>query len=151
MTAIEADGAPYRGPNIWVDYFAAMDEAKNFAQVALAWNELGLGLQVEVRGKDRAPGFELPHERVPDAGAHLRRDDGEEAGVDFVLGGVRSRDAFRLSDRTQALVVPGERVRSVCGDVAGDVGADLLEDRVCQLLDPGAPALGNELRRAGAL
>ena len=27
LTAIEAGGATYRGPNIWVDYFAAMDEA----------------------------------------------------------------------------------------------------------------------------
>ena len=33
MTAIEADGAPYRGPNIWVDYFAAMDEAWDEWQV----------------------------------------------------------------------------------------------------------------------
>ena len=36
-----------------IDNFAAMDEVKNFAQVALAWNELGLGFQVEVRGKDK--------------------------------------------------------------------------------------------------
>jgi hypothetical protein len=32
-----------------------MDEAANFADVCLAWNELGLGVQVEVRGKERLP------------------------------------------------------------------------------------------------
>src|SRR5438132_11076168 len=38
-----------------IDNFAAMDERRNFADVRLAWNELGLGLQVEVRGKDQLP------------------------------------------------------------------------------------------------
>jgi hypothetical protein len=38
-----------------IDNFAAMDERKNFADVRLAWNELGLGLQVEVTGKDALP------------------------------------------------------------------------------------------------
>ncbi|HWY86193.1 MAG TPA: hypothetical protein VNX28_05695 [Gemmataceae bacterium] len=38
-----------------IDNFAAMDEKVNFADVSLAWNELGLGLQVEVRGKDNLP------------------------------------------------------------------------------------------------
>jgi hypothetical protein len=38
-----------------IDNFAAMDEQRNFADVRLAWNELGLGVQVEVRGKDKAP------------------------------------------------------------------------------------------------
>src|SRR4051794_4917108 len=37
------------------DNFAAMDGQGNFADVRLAWNDLGLGLQVEVRGKERAP------------------------------------------------------------------------------------------------
>jgi hypothetical protein len=32
-----------------------MDDRKNFADVRLAWNERGLGLQVEVRGKDKPP------------------------------------------------------------------------------------------------
>ena len=36
-------------------------------------------------------------------GADQVRDDGEEAGVDFVLGGIGRRDAFRLGDRVQAL------------------------------------------------
>ena len=32
-----------------------MDDKKNFADVRLAWNELGLGVQVEVRGKQKPP------------------------------------------------------------------------------------------------
>ena len=38
-----------------IDNFAGMDQQANFADVRLAWNELGLGLQVEVRGKDEPP------------------------------------------------------------------------------------------------
>jgi hypothetical protein len=38
-----------------VDNSAAMDEQRNFADVRLAWNDLGIGLQVEVRGKDQQP------------------------------------------------------------------------------------------------
>ncbi len=38
-----------------LDNFAAMDDARNFADVRLAWNELGIGLQVEVRGKSEVP------------------------------------------------------------------------------------------------
>ncbi|HMF17471.1 MAG TPA: hypothetical protein VKE98_09710 [Gemmataceae bacterium] len=38
-----------------IDNFAAMDGEKNFAEVSLAWNELGLGLQVEVKGKEQLP------------------------------------------------------------------------------------------------
>jgi hypothetical protein len=38
-----------------IDNFAAMDEKTNFAEVALAWNEFGIGLQVEVKGKDQEP------------------------------------------------------------------------------------------------
>src|SRR5438874_7524931 len=36
-----------------IDNFAAMDGQRNFADVRLGWNELGLALQVEVRGKDQ--------------------------------------------------------------------------------------------------
>ena len=36
-----------------VDNLAAMDGEKNFADVRIAWNELGIGLQVEVRGKQQ--------------------------------------------------------------------------------------------------
>ena len=64
-----------------LDDFAAMDGRRNFADVRLAWNELGLGLQVEVRGKqnlavgnpdrprgsDGVTGF-YPHEIDNDSG-----------------------------------------------------------------------------------
>src|SRR4051812_20461895 len=36
-----------------VDNYAAMDGRRNFADVRLAWNEGGLALQAEVRGKER--------------------------------------------------------------------------------------------------
>ncbi len=36
-----------------VDNFAAIDGLTNFAEVSLAWNEFGIGLQVEVRGKQQ--------------------------------------------------------------------------------------------------
>jgi hypothetical protein len=38
-----------------LDNFAAMDGVRNFADVRLAWNELGLAVQVEVRGKEQLP------------------------------------------------------------------------------------------------
>jgi hypothetical protein len=36
-----------------IDNFAAMDGKRNFADLRLAWNDLGLAVQVEVRGKDQ--------------------------------------------------------------------------------------------------
>lgn len=38
-----------------IENYAALDEVKNFARVRLAWNAEGLGLAVDVRGKDKAP------------------------------------------------------------------------------------------------
>ncbi len=38
-----------------IDSFGGMDEARTFADVRLAWNELGLGFQATVRGKDQEP------------------------------------------------------------------------------------------------
>ncbi len=38
-----------------IDNFAGLDGAENFATVRMAWNELGIGFQVEVVGKDGAP------------------------------------------------------------------------------------------------
>ena len=38
-----------------IDNYAAMDQRRNFADFSLAWNELGLGVQVEVRGKENPP------------------------------------------------------------------------------------------------
>jgi hypothetical protein len=49
-----------------IDNFAAMDERENFADVRLAWNEFGLGLQVSVRGKDQLPQGDLSRPRHSD-------------------------------------------------------------------------------------
>jgi hypothetical protein len=38
-----------------IENYAGMDDVQNFAEVCLAWNELGIGLQVEVRGKQQLP------------------------------------------------------------------------------------------------
>jgi hypothetical protein len=38
-----------------IENYAAIDGQTNFADVRLAWNELGIGLQVEVRGKQQLP------------------------------------------------------------------------------------------------
>ncbi len=38
-----------------VPSFAALDDARDFADLRLAWNESGLGIRVEVRGKDQPP------------------------------------------------------------------------------------------------
>jgi hypothetical protein len=43
------------GEDFRIENFAAIDEQKNFAEVCLAWNERGIGLQVEVRGKQQLP------------------------------------------------------------------------------------------------
>jgi hypothetical protein len=49
-----------------IDNFAAMDEKRNFADVRLAWNDLGLGLQVEVRGKENVPRGDVARPRGSD-------------------------------------------------------------------------------------
>jgi len=49
-----------------LDNFAAMDEGRNFADVRLAWNELGLGVQVEVRGKSEVPRGDISRPRASD-------------------------------------------------------------------------------------
>src|SRR5262245_31460985 len=38
-----------------IDNYAAMDGKKNFAEVLLAWNDNGIGVQVKVRGKENVP------------------------------------------------------------------------------------------------
>jgi hypothetical protein len=38
-----------------IDNFATMDERRNFADVRLAWNEFGVAVQVEVKGKEQVP------------------------------------------------------------------------------------------------
>jgi hypothetical protein len=49
-----------------VDNFAALDEQRNFADVRLGWNELGLGVQVEVSGKEQLPRGDATHPRTSD-------------------------------------------------------------------------------------
>ena len=49
-----------------IDNFAAIDAEKNFAEVCLAWNELGIGLQVEVRGKQQLPAGSVERPRGAD-------------------------------------------------------------------------------------
>jgi hypothetical protein len=56
-----------------LDSFADMDERRSFADMRLAWNEGGLALQVEVRGKEQVP--------VGDA-ARPRHSDGVTVWID---------------------------------------------------------------------
>jgi hypothetical protein len=49
-----------------LDSFAAMQGRREFAEVRLAWNELGLGLQVEVRGKQESPQGDVSRPRSSD-------------------------------------------------------------------------------------
>ena len=65
-----------------LDDFAAMDGQRNFADVRLAWNDLGLALQVEVRGKDQ----------------DLQSDASRPRGSDGVTLWIDTRDA-RTSHR----------------------------------------------------
>src|SRR5947207_13785634 len=52
--------------NCRLDNFAAMDDRRNFADVRLAWNELGLGLQLELRGKGQSPQGDASRPRSSD-------------------------------------------------------------------------------------
>jgi len=56
-----------------IDNLPELSGQKNFADVRLAWNELGLGFQVQVKGKDREP--------VGDAG-RPRSSDGAMLWID---------------------------------------------------------------------
>jgi len=49
-----------------LDNFAAMDDQRNFADVRLAWNELGIGVQAEVRGKEQAVQGDASRPRASD-------------------------------------------------------------------------------------
>jgi hypothetical protein len=49
-----------------IDNFAAMDEQRNFADVCLAWNDNGLALQVEVKGKTKLPQGDIARPRGSD-------------------------------------------------------------------------------------
>jgi hypothetical protein len=49
-----------------IDNFAGMDDQRNFADVRLAWNELGVGVQAEVRGKEQLPQGDVARPRGSD-------------------------------------------------------------------------------------
>jgi len=49
-----------------IDNFAGMDERSNFADVRLGWNETGIGLQVEVRGKEQSAQGDASRPRTSD-------------------------------------------------------------------------------------
>jgi hypothetical protein len=49
-----------------LDGLAALDGRRTFADVRLAWNEMGLGVQVEVRGKDQLPQGDISRPRGSD-------------------------------------------------------------------------------------
>src|SRR5262249_2894258 len=49
-----------------LENFADMDARVNFADVRLAWNEGGLAVQVQVRGKDRLPAGDASRPRQSD-------------------------------------------------------------------------------------
>jgi hypothetical protein len=49
-----------------IDNFSGMDAQRNFADVRAAWNEMGLALQAEVRGKDQLPQGDVSRPRGSD-------------------------------------------------------------------------------------
>jgi hypothetical protein len=49
-----------------LDNFAALDGGRNFAEVRLAWNELGLGVWAEVRDKEQPPQCDASRPRASD-------------------------------------------------------------------------------------
>ncbi|HEY7328566.1 MAG TPA: hypothetical protein VH592_13045 [Gemmataceae bacterium] len=49
-----------------LDSFADMDERRSFADVRIAWNEGGLALQVQVRGKEQTPVGDIARPRSSD-------------------------------------------------------------------------------------
>lgn len=49
-----------------IDNFASLDGAANFADVRLAWNALGIGVQVSVTGKEQAPAADSERPRSGD-------------------------------------------------------------------------------------
>jgi hypothetical protein len=49
-----------------IDNLPGLDERRNFADVRLAWNELGLGFQVEVKGKEQPPQGDAERPRSSD-------------------------------------------------------------------------------------
>src|SRR4051812_6302839 len=46
--------------------FAVMDNRPSYADIRLAWNELGVGFQVEVKGKEQPPQGDIARARASD-------------------------------------------------------------------------------------
>jgi hypothetical protein len=67
------------GPECRLDNFAALDGRPNFADVRLAWNEDGLAVELEVRGKDQPPVGDAAKPRLSD-GLSLWVDTRESRG-----------------------------------------------------------------------
>jgi hypothetical protein len=49
-----------------IDNFAALDDRRNFADLRLGWNESGLAVQIEVRGKSEEPQGDAARPRASD-------------------------------------------------------------------------------------
>lgn len=49
-----------------IDNYAAIDGTTNFADVRVAWNPFGIGIQATVRGKDEPPRGDAAHPRSSD-------------------------------------------------------------------------------------
>ncbi len=66
MPLEDADELLGLGPDCALDNFAAVDGGRNFADVRVAWNDLGLGVRVEVRGKEQSPQGDAARPRASD-------------------------------------------------------------------------------------
>ena len=66
MPAEEADELVPLPAACALDNFAAMDGGRNFAEVRLGWNELGIGVRAEVRGKEQPPQCDAARPRASD-------------------------------------------------------------------------------------
>ena len=95
MPADEGDSLLDLPESCRLDNFAAMDDARNFADVRLAWNELGVGVQVEVRGKSEVPRGDAAR---PNDSAHR-----SSAAIN------RSKTGDRLIQREQRIVCHNQR------------------------------------------
>jgi hypothetical protein len=69
----DADRLLDLGPTCRIDNFADIQERTNFAELRLAWNEFGLGLQAEIKGKEQEPQCN---------GQRLRSSDGLSLWID---------------------------------------------------------------------
>lgn len=66
MPRMERESLFDLGPEHRIDNFAAMDDQVNFADIFLAWNELGIGILLDVRGKEKEPVGDVARPRGSD-------------------------------------------------------------------------------------